>query len=251
MHITSVMNYTVRQFINNFLQEYGFFNYMNICSYCNCYGVEEEDGGFYIDDYSLPFWLYYGLSKICLSFNDKKIVVKIPMINDCSYNKDKVNFFKTKVRNGQYSNFNNNENLCEVEANIYELAKEKGLSDLFAAEEKLMIYHGIPVYLQEKVQIYCDTPDCADDYDLNLNEEINDLLIENYSCLDEDQDKVIEQFTQNIAFVERLYKEIGKERFIQLLNFLINNYINDLHSGNIGYGEKGELKLMDYSGYDN
>jgi hypothetical protein len=209
-----------------------------------------EDSGTYIDEYSLPFYLYYGLSKVCLNFNDRKVVVKIPIETSYSSDKYRMEFFKTKIRNGQYPSFNNEENLCEVEANIYKLAKESGLEKFFAEEEKLMTYHGVPVYIQEKVQAYCDTPDCGDDYDMNLSEQIDKLLHKNYDFIDEDSSEIIDQFTQNVFFVERLYEEVGEGLFISFFDFLINNNINDLHSGNIGYGAKGELKLMDYSGFN-
>ena len=251
MHISSVMNYTVRQFINDFLQNYGYFSYNNIRVYCHIHGTEGEDGSCYIDEYSLPFQLYYGLSKACLNFNDRKVVVKIPMETSCRFDKYRTDFFKMKIKDGQYPTFNNEENLCEVEASIYKLAKESGLGEFFAEEEKLMTYHGVPVYIQERVQAYCDTPDCGDDYDMHLSEPIDKLLHKNYDFIDEDSSEVIDQFTQNVFFVERLYEEAGEGRFIHFLDFLIINNINDLHSGNIGYGAKGELKLMDYSGFNN
>lgn len=51
------------------------------------------------------------------------------------------------------------------------------------------------------------------------------------------------------GFVEALFPFYYGDEVIELYEFLNSLEINDLHGGNIGYDEDGNIKLVDYSGY--
>ena len=74
------------------------------------------------------------------------------------------------------------------------------------------------------------------------------IKIENYpfisDCYTTEEDNVEED-----AILELLRQLLGKEKFDRVNNFLEDEGINDHHGGNVGWNNKGELVLCDYSGY--
>ena len=73
MKIDSAIRYTIKQFINDFISEYGLFTHRTMEKYFKRRGnpyIEEV----YTTNYYLPFHIRYGATKVCLLFDDSKYV---------------------------------------------------------------------------------------------------------------------------------------------------------------------------------
>lgn len=128
------------------------------------------------------------------------------------------------------------DDLCATEADYYEEAVEEELNEFFAATyefyslplpEKFCLKRHIRFFLQEKA-----IPD----------EVKTSTTCEKYTGSDynDDEDRIESLFGGLVKCekLERLFEFIGKWE------------INDLHSGNFGYTAEGEVKIIDYSGYN-
>ena len=127
---------------------------------------------------------------------------------------------------------------CGLEAEYFAEAKRLGLEDFFAGTEFVMYYNGIRIYKAERAEVSFERLS-SDLYgkleDNGMDEEtIRDTIEEADSCC-EFLDWLVPYYTDN-------------DKADELFEFLNENNINDLHSGNIGYiGNR--LVLIDYSGY--
>ena len=62
-------------------------------------------------------------------------------------------------------------------------------------------------------------------------------------------ERILKLYFFHHIILELFYQLLGKEKFDMVNNFLESEGINDLHGGNVGWNNKGELVLCDYSGY--
>lgn len=127
------------------------------------------------------------------------------------------------------------DNSCQREEEIYEEAEEAGLERFFAKTVLYMIINGVEIYAQPKLI----TPEDDKDETVDLSPAALELL---NSCDDWNglcENTLFEEFyiTYDISLLE------------QLIDFINNNNINDLHSNNIGYTVKNEPVFIDYGGY--
>ena len=146
-------------------------------------------------------------------------------------------------KNGAYPTFAKEDDYCKIEADNFAEAEARGLDLYFAAEYKVMNYHGMPIYAQERISItYYDSDrydePVDDDYWGEIEYTINNLGATKEMC----------ELADNGAFVEDLYEYSGAD-FEDLLNFIAEFSITDLHDENVGYDEQGCPKLIDYSGF--
>ena len=242
MKINSSVRYTIKQFINYFLSSYGIFSTYTLDQYIKDNLDDREITNFY-----LPFTIAYGTSKLCLLFEDFETpyAIKIPLYH--SMNRDAQREYIARIissyKNGVYPDFDNEENLCQREADIYADANEYGVGIYFAAEERIMTYRGIPVYVQERLmETFYDSERYCDPVSDDLNAEIEEVVLEigDYKELDD--------FLENKRFVADLYVQAGKD-FKDILYYIVEQGIDDLHNENVGYDYYGHAKLMDYSGF--
>lgn len=127
---------------------------------------------------------------------------------------------------------------CELEAKNYSIAVNEGYSHYMAECCYLMDYEYLPCYIMRKAEVGFDL--LQDDMFSRLYEQSNDY----------------EYATENSAFncsgdeyVEDLFRlHYGNEAVDDLYEFLDDNEIGDLHTGNVGYVD-GRLVFIDYSGY--
>lgn len=127
---------------------------------------------------------------------------------------------------------------CELEAKNYHIAVKEGYSHYMAECSYLMDYKFFPCYIMRKAEVGFDL--LQDDMFTRLYEQSNDY----------------EYATENSAFncsgdeyVEDLFRlHYGNEAVDDLYEFLDDNEIGDLHTGNVGYVD-GRLVFIDYSGY--
>lgn len=129
---------------------------------------------------------------------------------------------------------------CEREYTNYLAAVENGLEEFFAFTDYLGIINGLRFYIQERCD--CDAEAVSsivynsvkEDY-VNENNESEDVVSERIWDVVYDLDDEA-YVTYCFGFNE------------ELIDFLGEYAINDLHEGNFGYVD-GQLVIIDFSGY--
>ncbi len=165
-----------------------------------------------------------GVSKIC--FLDKsfgKYVVKVPFLVDEDY--EELGYYDEDTDEFESRNY------CEDEVNFYKAATERGLGILFAKTEKLGVVHGIDTYVQERVEK-------PSHYAVFTNDNMD---LQRY-C----EEKDVYTGASFIIAVDKFY---GEAMAMELIDFLADYDINDIHSENWGFTVEGRPKCYDFSGY--
>lgn len=179
-------------------------------------------------------YLDKGETKGCIFWNESDWVIKVSF--DRSTNLEMVN-------DGRDFDF------CYRELKNYRKACDAGLGQYFAAMYQIGAIDGVEIYLQERTE--------AND------EKFEDIFFsyaeENYysdeeTFKDEDERRSLAwSYSEDMDDDERvraIYRDVDGEEVEKLINFIINNEINDLHCGNWGYTYSGKAVVFDYSGYD-
>lgn len=244
MVLNSAMRYAVTKIINNIIDSYGIISRQSVDKYV--YSPRKNIGKFYGE----PYCLYNGCSKLCIIFDNlEDWVVKLPIAYDLT-SKDEAELRKISepdVKKGKFNTYLTlQRDLCAHEVNIYQDAVLAGVEDFFAEEKKEFTYHGIPIYVQRKIECeYCNSDRHGDEKDEELDDTIDEIL--NNICISD----VIDDLYEHTQFMEDLYKfSLTKQKFINLMSFIDDNNINDLHDENFGYDFNGEPVFFDYSGYN-
>lgn len=190
----------------------------------------------------LDMWMSYGATRCCLGLNaDTEYVIKFQLDEDgCDY--------------------------CAREATISRHAEQCGFGDYFAKCEPLFNYtftYGdnnkkIEVYVME--WCYCSYDDVSDDsYNYHYTKFCEDNNLDASSddsrdLFSDEEDRRAsddENSESNFGMIEYAKSTWGvtDEQFIyDLIEFMRDWEINDLHAGNWGYkGDK--LVMVDYGGY--
>lgn len=216
--------YAIIRLINDYIDLYESFTYTNVTKY-----IDTLQGK--IQYNSEVIYLSSGVTKLCLIFPNEKYVIKIPLMGDLNHKQSKK--YRKEIKCGNYTPiYEKTFNYCEIETVNYLKAEEEGLEDFFAKEEKIMEYRGIPIYVQERIQvIYCDSTSYSmkpkEDvmgYESEWGEEMNN-------------------------FFSDLLEAAGEDKFQQIIDFIEWNGINDLHDENVGYNYEGLPIFFDYSGF--
>ena len=169
-----------------------------------------------------------GVSKLAFLVTEED-VIKIPFLYDRIYDCDK----------DDYNLIPFNHNYCELEAEIYNKAKNEGLGIFFAGTEYIgSTKSGVPLYRSERVNVgyeygeYRDSRVSKDSYDKasKIRSEKNSYSI-------------------SIYWLALAYEYYDEDKVNQLVEFVKREKINDLHDGNVGFRDNGEPVLLDYSGY--
>lgn len=164
-----------------------------------------------------------GASKLVIIDQNLDYVIKIPMLEQ-----------------------NYGINYCEKEREVYDEALQFGFEDFFAECIWLGIYCGVPIYLMKKMEIN--------------NKELQNRFLDGYkkSCK---RNKVKYDITKantiynwgcqdNYLLVENLLETLDKEKLLSLIDFLMENQVNDLTEANIGFNKNGKIVFIDYSGFE-
>lgn len=124
------------------------------------------------------------------------------------------------------------EGRCMVESNNYEAAVKRGLQKFFACTAgPFYTSNHTEFYCQEKLRVdecgissiiedQSNSQNCSGEYDISYDDEMGLL---------------------------NLYGE--DELYIELLEFISDSRINDLHESNYGYRPNGEVAILDFCGY--
>ena len=210
--------------------------------------------------YDADNWTWYnnedytvdsGASKVVLVFTNSDYVVKIPFKGEfCEYddydcenscNRDcscsrcsrgsvvenYYEFTGARIGESEYS-----WDYCAAEQFFYEKAVVAGVEEFFIKTIFIGEFDGHPIYLQEKVEVY------GYNSQTKSSEQSKEIFIEKF------RDSEI----QNANFGGLLIECYGEDRINQLVEFLSEVGISDLHSSNVGICANRPV-LFDYSGY--
>lgn len=141
-------------------------------------------------------------------------------------------------------------NYCELEAKYYDLACQNHLEDYFAATYKIGTHIAedgteIPIFAQQWAEVSTDNYDtkCLEYMSSGWYASIDDIPeeeLDDYYCRIEDLD----EDERVCAMYNCLSYEIK-----DLLEFIEEHDINDLHSENWGITNSGKTVMIDFSGY--
>jgi hypothetical protein len=125
---------------------------------------------------------------------------------------------------------------CKIEKEIYEKANKASLAMFFTKVDLLCeTKEGYPIYVAERVSSFYDE-DYYDSSSRDSREKANSIMEEAHTYINDEWAGVA-------------LEKYGEELFKKFLNFIDDEDINDLHSGNIGFRKDGTPCLLDFSGY--
>lgn len=221
------------------------------------YSFEEKILKHLPEDFNYDY--QYGATKIVFILPDKDFVIKIPF-SGCQV--DKVITTKTekgveRKRVSNYLKFTGAESpmreedccgwdYCQVECDIYTLAKEEAVEEFFAKTECIGFIHDYPIYVQEIAKIYVDMYPFRETEETEYRKKYTEEDYEKIDslCYNHNYD-YFNKYWLCDAF--KYYGEIKGEEFLQ---FIKNVRVEDLHKANIGYiGDRPVI--IDYSGFNN
>ena len=197
---------------------------------------ENAEGDYFRSNYGLHF--YRGETKGCIvDFNRQEWVIKVPF--DRSTN-PRLN------RNEDGTSIN----YCALEAEKYAKACAEGIEECFAAIYEVGEIVGVKFYLQEFANV--DEDSTTDSFYEYASEQV-----EKYFNRDEEDEGNERHFIDEIW--DFIYEMDDEERILavfnghknirKIRNFINDEEINDLHSGNWGFTNDGREVIIDYSGY--
>ena len=194
------------------------------------------ESGYFKKNYGLHF--YRGETKGCIvDFNRQEWVIKVPF--DYSTNP-----MRCKNEDGTPINY------CALEAEKYAKACAEGIEECFAAIYEVGEIDGVKFYLQEFANV--DEDSTTDSFYEYASEQV-----ENYFNRDEEDEDNEELFRSEIwDFIsdmddqERVIAVFNNHKNIRkICDFIEEEDINDLHSGNWGFTNDGREVIIDYSGF--
>lgn len=163
-----------------------------------------------------------GASKVVLVFENSDYVVKIPFKGEyCA-------FSGARVGEDEYG-----WDYCASEQFFYRKAIEAGLEDFFMETIFIGKFEDHPIYLQKKVSVY------GYNSETKSSESSKEIFVSKFRHSE----------IQNEDFGGILIDYYGVERVNQLVEFLSEVGISDLHSSNVGIRANRPV-LFDYSGYN-
>lgn len=170
----------------------------------------------------------WGASKYVIFPCKKDYVVKIPFNGEFSY------WYDTK-KDEEMTDFIKREiDYCSIEASIYADAVVSGLDEFFAKTKYYGVtFNGTPFYISEKViEFYA-----GKEKSKNPSNESKQKAIK-YIVNDLNQD-----------WIARAIEWYGEYKVKELIIFLVEEGVNDLHSNNLGFRKNGAPVILDYSGF--
>lgn len=205
-------------------------------------GCEDDD---WFEDFKYEQeadYVRHGCSKIVLFYDElPHWVIKIPFMGE--YNEEDDSYQKFVGGNANFPIAQEND-YCAGEAYITQEAEQYGLGEMFAKTYYLADFNNYPVYVSEKIEdSYWDGCRKRKWQNIFSSKEIARSIESSHRGLLDDThmgESVLAHFID-------IY---GKFKTYDLLSFIRDMGINDLHNGNIGFTKDMQIKILDYSGYD-
>lgn len=174
--------------------------------------------------YKKSFSYDYGATKGVIIFEELGFVIKIPF--GASLDSE---FYGADCDNGW--------DYCKAEVNKYEFAHQSDLEQCFAKTMPIADINGHPIYIQEFAIMFNKDDGSSSNHTKDDIEKIKGLCEYNdYDCF-------------NSSWLSDAFNFFGEKVFYQLMNFISDVDINDLHSGNLGYIGMRPV-LVDYSSFN-
>ena len=196
----------------------------------------KDDSGL-IEDYA------HGASKLVIFLKNANFVVKIPftgyMIDDGEYSDYCDNYYDFEGAeeddSGEYWDY------CRTEEVMYQRAVAAGVEKYLLETKKIGEINGYPIYVQEKCVSFCKssvkTPTNKEKVASRNNLEDNNIYAE-----------VLSSVFCFYCYLDIINGEDTYESFGRFNNFA-EEYLSDIHNGNIGFNICGKPVILDYSGF--
>lgn len=186
-------------------------------------------------------WDYqYGSSKLVIIPEHLDFVVKIPFGADIEYVDDGEYYCDPFERAYYPEEREHGWDYCKSEAEYFKLAKKAGVSFFFAKTIYIGSISGVPIYVQEKIDIQesCHSRSCSDKERSNSREKAIKMgMLRNCDFNDD--------------FITELFAYYSDNEVTALFDFIRTYQLNDLTSNNVGYDHiTGAPVLSDYSSFN-
>lgn len=185
-------------------------------------------------------WNYqYGASKLVIIPEHLNFVVKIPFGADTGDWGDDGQYYCDPFEYAHYPEEGiDGWDYCKSEVEYFDLARKAGVSFFFAKTSYIGDIDGIPIYVQEKVEIQEDSHrSCSDQQRSDSREKAKRMGL--WNC------------DMNDDFLAALFSYYSDDEVVALFDFLRTYRLDDLTSNNVGYDPvTGAPVLSDYSGFN-
>ena len=191
-----------------------------------------DDSGL-IEDYA------HGSSKLVLFLKDANFVVKIPFTGymiDYEYSDNYYDFEGAEVdSSGEYWDY------CWTEVAVYQKALAAGVEKYLLETKKIGEINGYPVYIQEK---------CVSFFGSSVKAPTNKEKVASRNNLEDNNiyAEVLSSIFCFYCYLDIINGEDTYESFGRFNNFA-EEYLSDIHNGNIGFNICGKPVILDYSGF--
>lgn len=213
------------------------------------YRVSEEDYDwtddyFYELFYGIPFEYEYGATKVVFAPRElDDWVIKVPIFGVRYCPEGEADNSSCEI---EYTNANN---YCPVPGNNYCAAEEYITTQLLSENEEFKKYfisteylttiNNVPVYISEKISgDYYDSGSPTQD-SLKKAKQV-------YNERSSSDDWATRLYPETLAYFIDSY---GQPQTEQLLDFLNEYHICDLHHGNLGFDANERIKIIDCAGF--
>lgn len=173
----------------------------------------------------------FGVSKFVIFLNNDE-VAKIPFNGSFWYDSDEKDGYR-------FDEFNNSD-YCAIEAAVYADAVTLGVEKFFASTKYYgKTVEGTPIYLSERVYAFYENDEAR--HKTESSEDNNKKACE-----------ISKKYLPHInaEWLAKAVEFYGEDAVVDLMAFIELEYINDFHTGNVGFRKDGSPVLLDYSGYD-
>ncbi|NLE06100.1 MAG: hypothetical protein GX638_15040 [Crenarchaeota archaeon] len=142
------------------------------------------------------------------------------------------------------------EDYCRIEVAMYQEAKKENLERFFAASDFLMYYGAdkLPVYIMEYMRVNGVYIDRSGKQILTQkSEDVGEVKSLDFGS---DEPPTGRSTGKCIHYLTEAYLSsiLPEDDFKELVDFLEELSINDIHSNNVGFREDHSVGLIDYSG---
>ena len=206
--------------------------------------LEKESG---IRNYNRNYKFANGASKGVIWDKRSDYVIKVPIngsYGGSSYSESGTYLgYDNNMENWYDGGFDNSWDYCLTESYLYEDAGEWGLAAAFAGTIKI----NDNIYVQERATIFGEISEKRN-IESKLERSRNGYADYIYSLIRQSSTFLSTGQLAEIWMLDFIDYH-GEEKFLEFLEFINENCINDLHWSNIGYiGDRPVL--VDYSGFD-
>lgn len=191
--------------------------------------INDHDSGI-IEDYA------HGASKLVVFLKDANFVVKIPFTG---YMFDSDNYYD--FEGAEEDDSGECWDYCRTEVIMYHKALAAGVEKYLLETEKIGEINGYPIYVQEK---------CVNFFDAPISRPTSNERVTSRNNLEENgiHAKILSSVFCFYCYLDIINEEDTYESFGKFNNFA-EEYLSDIHNGNIGFNICGRPVILDYSGY--